>query len=213
MPLRNLKEVFVTKSATRKKSILCIVFSVSIVVALICVVRLYNYFSPPTPHDPNNAHANAVVQSFDYPVYLNEKTGQYEKIEPLPEAEPIGEEYIRISVSDMKEPIGTEILLTPSNNSNDDWLIIDGDNDRKIRRLTVACSKALGVSELVSKSPIFIQVDIQIDGEWVFGAKQELNAHEVCQFILPQRSPFRWYLWKPAGTDWVCVYSAATRWW
>ena len=201
------------KLSTRKKSIIRIAVGVIVVIGLFCVWRLYQYFGGTSPYSSDSIQFSSIVQSFDYPVFYNEKTGQYEKIEPLPEAEPVGEEYIRTSISEMEKPVGSEILLTPSNNSKDDWLIIDGDKDGKIRRLTIACTHTLGVSELTSRDPISIQVDIQIDGEWVFGVKQELNSHEVCQFILPQRSPFRWYLWKPEGTDWVCEYSATTRWW
>lgn len=146
-------------------------------------------------------------------IYFNESTGEYERMSPLPITEPVDEAYIRVEVTKTTGPVGEEVMITPSNNSNTDYLLIDSEKDGTFKRLTIDCAAILGVSELVYRGPVYIQVDIQMDGEWVFGCHQELNNGEACQIVLPKRSPFRCYLWKPEGNDWVCRFSYTSRWW
>lgn len=196
------------------------------VAILLCVCALcvgvlawrfvYPYFAPDPYWDLMAEEVTASGQTFDGPTFYNKETERLEQFGPMPEGEPVSAEYVRISITPNKgnfDGDSRQILLTPSNIGEREWLYFGSEGDHTIRRVTVSLGTIMAVSENADRGPVYVQVDIEKDGEWVFGAKQEVNRYENCQIILPKRSPYRLFFWQPEGIDWVLQYSISTRWW
>lgn len=134
----------------------------------------------------------------------NPATEQWEAFEPVNTARAYGNEYTIVSVKKDYSEISNAVVLRSENRSTQGWKLIDVGEAGYFRRLTVSIGNEVCASDSSADiGNLYVQVDIEKDGEWTCGVMQEIEASEICTVTLPQGSAYRLFLWEPESDEWM----------